>query len=111
MSNKLLVIISSAEPEKARTGAMYAVNALKHGWMDEVELYLFGPSQQLLLRDEPLQKFIQEFRSLEGKPVACKFLADRDDTHDRTMVLGLDVQYVGKPISDLIQAGYVPMVW
>ena len=111
MNDKLLVIISSGEPEKARTGAMYAVNALKHGWMEEVELYLFGPAQKLLLEDEPLQQFFNEFRQLEGEPVACRFLADRDDISDRTGELGLDIQYVGKPISDLIQQGYVPMVW
>ena len=33
MSGKLLVIISTSDPEKARTGAMYGVNALKFGWM------------------------------------------------------------------------------
>ena len=111
MNDKVLVILSSGEAEKARTGAMYAVNAVKQGWMEKVELYLFGPAQNLLIHDEPLQQFVNEFRALEGKPVACKFLADRDGISDKTADLGIDIEYVGAPISDLIKEGYIPMVW
>ncbi len=36
MPEKTVVIISTAEVEKAYTGMMYAVNALKQKWMEEV---------------------------------------------------------------------------
>ena len=51
MSEKVVVIISTAETEKARTGAMYAVNALKHGRLEEARLLFFGPAEQLVLTD------------------------------------------------------------
>ncbi|HKK04605.1 MAG: hypothetical protein P8009_03055 [Gammaproteobacteria bacterium] len=120
MSDKLLVIISTGEAAKARAGAMYAVNALKHAWLDDVKLYFFGPAEALLLEDVPLQQYVQEYRKLEGTPRACKFLADRvqpDDEDldigisDNIAALGVDVEYVGKPMADLIKQGYVPMVW
>jgi len=120
MSDKLLVIISTGEAAKARAGAMYAVNALKHGWLEDVKLYFFGPAEALLLEDPPLQQYVKEYRELEATPFACKFLADRVQPADEDLdigiseniaALGVDVEYVGKPMADLIRQGYAPMVW
>jgi len=111
MTDKLLAIISTAEAEKARTGAMYAVNALKFGWMEEVKLFFFGPAQELLLKDEPLQQLVKEYQSMEETAIACKYIADGNDSSEKTSELGIKVDYVGKAISDLIKEGYAPMVW
>ena len=111
MRDKIVVIISSGEAEKARTGAMYAVNALKHGWMKEVALFLFGPAEELFLEDKPLHELIFEYIRLGEIPVACKFIADKDNTNRRIEEVGVAVEYVGQDISDLIKEGYVPMVW
>ena len=46
MASKIMVIISTAEKEKALTGIMYAVNAQKNGWVDEVKVVFFGPFEQ-----------------------------------------------------------------
>jgi hypothetical protein len=48
---------------------------------------------------------------MEETAVACKFIAQRDGTDERIAALGVQVEYVGKMISDLIKDGYVPMVW
>jgi hypothetical protein len=111
MSDKLLVIIATGERAKAQAGVMYALNAVKHAWLGEVKLYFFGPAEGLLLDDEDLQVMVHDFRQLEGEPVACRFLADRDGQSEGLRELGVQVQYVGPPISELIRAGYVPMVW
>lgn len=111
MSERVVVIISTAEVEKARTGAMYAVNALKHGWLEEVRLFFFGPAEQLLLEDAALQDYLREYQSMEETAVACRFLADRDGIDASLAALDLKVEFVGSQISDLIKAGYVPMVW
>jgi len=111
MSDKIVAIISSGEPGKARTGAMYAVNALKHGWMEEVKLFFFGPAEELLLRDQELQQLLKEYHAMEETAVACKFIAAREGTDERLAALGMQVEYVGEMISDLIKEGYTPMVW
>jgi len=111
MNDKLVAIISSGEPGKARTGAMYAVNALKHGWMEEVKLFFFGPAEELLLKDQELQQLLKEYHAMEETAVACKFIADKEGTDERLAALGMQVEYVGKMISDLIKEGYTPMVW
>jgi len=112
MSDKVMVIIGTAEVEKACAGAMYALNALKHRWLSDVKLLLFGPAEQLVLDNEDFQDLVRQYMDTDGAaPVACKFLADRDGQTDRLDALGLDVQYVGPLISDAIKDGYVPMVW
>ena len=49
MTDKLVVIISTSDPEKALTGMMYAINTVKNHWMEEVKLFFFGPAEELLL--------------------------------------------------------------
>ncbi len=111
MSDKVLVIIGTAEPKKAEAGVMYAVNTLKYGWMSDVKLIFFGPAETLLLEDPDIQELVRNFHELDHTAVACRFLSDRDGTSDRLSELGLEVAYVGEMISGLIKDGYVPMVW
>lgn len=111
MSDKTVVIISTAEVEKARTGMMYAVNALIKGWMGDVELIIFGPAEGLLLRDSGMQDLLKQYQAEKKEVTACKFIADRDGTTAKIEILGVTVDFVGEKISNLVKAGYVPMVW
>ena len=101
MSSKLLVIIASGDREKALTGLMYAKNTIKYGWIENVKVMFFGPSENLLVSDTDVANSAAELANL-GQPIACKFLSDRD---------GISVDYVGTIIADLINDGYTPMVW
>ena len=111
MSDKIVAIISTSELGKARAGTMFAVNALKHGWMEDVKLFFFGPAEQLLLTDPELQEFVEEYQAMEETAVACKFIAKRDGTDARIAALGVQVEYVGDMISSLIKDGYTPLIW
>ena len=77
MSSKLLVIIATGENEKALTGLMYASRTLAEGWMDEVKVIFFGPSERLLVEDEQIAQTAKKIGAVE-KPIACKFISDRD---------------------------------
>jgi hypothetical protein len=111
MSARVAVIIGTGERDKAEAGLMYAVNAVKCGWLDDVQLFFFGPSEALLLQDEDLQEYLREFGRLGRSATACRFLADREGTSGDLTGLGLEVSYVGEKISELIKAGYTPLVW
>jgi hypothetical protein len=110
MSSKLLVIIATGEKEKALTGLMYASRTLSEGWMDKVKVIFFGPSERLLVEDEYIAQTAKEICAVE-KPIACKFISDRDGISVKIQDLGLKVDYVGTIISDLIKDGYIPMVF
>jgi len=111
MNNKIIVIISTANLDKARTGMMYAVNALKQGWMEDVKIVFFGPAQKLINEDIELQQYLKEYQNNEKNAVVCKYIADRDNTSKQAEALNMNVEYVGELISGLIKEGYTPMIW
>ena len=109
--NKIVVIISTSDSGKAEAGLMYAVNALKHGWMEEVKLFFFGPAEALIVKNPLLQTLLQEYQDEAETAIACKFIADREAQSENIKALGIEVAYVGEEISNLIKMGYQPMVW
>ncbi len=111
MSDRVVVIISTSDAEKAKAGLMYAVNSASQGWMEDVKLIFFGPAQDLLLSDIEIKDYVIQFREAKGKVTACKFIAERDENAKEISSLGVDVEYVGSMISDLIKDGYTPLIW
>ncbi|MDF1539906.1 MAG: hypothetical protein P1Q69_13495 [Candidatus Thorarchaeota archaeon] len=106
----LLVIIASGEREKVLTAIMYALNTAKYGWLGDVKVMFFGPSEKLLINDEEVGLEAQNLAT-QMEPIACKFLSDRDEISSKIDELGITVDYVGSKIADLVNEGYVPMVW
>ena len=88
---KVLIIISTSDEEKARTGAMYAKNALLNKWVEDVKVFIFGPAQSILLKDEELRDFVAEMQAMDANPVACQFISDRDKNTEQLEKLGIDV--------------------
>jgi len=111
MSDKILVIISSSDPAKALTGVVYATNTLKNGWLAEVKLMVFGPAEQLVLTNAALQEALQVYMALDESVLACKVIAEQASASEGLMNLGINVDYVGASIANLIKQGYTPMVW
>ncbi|MBO8172103.1 MAG: hypothetical protein H0Z33_09435 [Bacillaceae bacterium] len=110
MSKKVLIIISTAEKEKALTGILYGVNAMKNGWLDDVKIMFFGPSEKLLAEDPDFQEQAAKIKEYQT-PVACKFISDNQGISENLASLGIEVEYVGKMVSDYIGEGYTPMVF
>lgn len=110
MSSKLLVILASGEKETVLTGLMYARNAIKRGWMEDVQVVFFGPSEKLMVEDAQVSDAAKEMVEMTNCR-ACKAISDREDISGKVEELGVKVEYVGSVISDLIKEGYTPMVW
>ncbi len=110
MSDRVLVVIATGDKSKALTGLMYARNALKRGWLEDVKVVYFGPSEQLMVEDADVASAAIEVASM-GEAYACKAISDRENISEKIGDLGVRVEYVGTIISDYIKQGYVPMVW
>jgi hypothetical protein len=110
MASKVMVIISTAEKDKALTGIMYAVNAQKNQWIDDLKVIFFGPFENLMCDDEEVAQAASRLLEYET-PVACKFLSDRDGISPELEKMGVNVDYVGSLISGYIEEGYTPMVF
>jgi len=110
MATKVMVIISTSEKDKALTGILYAKNAQKNKWVDDVRVIFFGPFENLVCEDDDVIQAASELLDYQT-PIACKFLSDRSGVSDKLAESGFNVEYVGALISDSIKAGYVPMVF
>jgi hypothetical protein len=110
MTPKLLVIVSTAEKEKAATGMLYATNAIKNGWLADVKVCFFGPFEKLAATDPEVQEWVKGLNEHQAA-VACKFISDRHGVSDKLLELGVHVEYIGELVSHYIKDGYVPMVF
>mgnify|MGYP003574610112 CR=1 FL=1 len=110
MASKVMVIVSTAEKQKALTGIMYAVNAQKNKWVDDVKVIFFGPFENLMCEDEEVVQAASRLLDYQT-PIARKFLSDRDGISGKLEELGVNVDYVGSLISGYIEEGYVPLVF
>jgi len=61
---KVLIILSTAEREKAIAGLMYAQNAQDNHWFDDVRVVLFGPSKDFLPRTKRYRRLVLKFSRL-----------------------------------------------
>jgi len=110
MASNVVVIISTAEKEKALTGIMFAFNAQKNKWLDDVKVIFFGPFEDLVCEDHEVAQLAAQLLDYET-PIACKRLSDNAGISATLEKMGYQVEYVGTIISDLIKQGYAPMVF
>ncbi len=105
--SQLAVVWSSGDPEVAhRVCLMYAHAAKQAKWFDEVQLIVWGPSARLLAGDKDLQAKV---KSMIGDGVdvkACVVCADSYGVSDRLREMGIEVNAMGEPLTNLLQGDW-----
>lgn len=107
VSDSLLVVWTSGDREVARKMVfMYTKNSkLKH-WWSRVRLVVWGPSAQLLATDQDLQKELEELKAAGVELQACKACADLYGVTDKLKSLGIEVLYIGGPLTEMLKTGW-----
>ncbi len=82
---------------------MYTLNAKSRNWFDEVRLVVWGPSAKLLSVDEELQQEVAKMKDAGIELVACKACADSYGVSEKLEQLGVEVKYMGVPLSDMLK--------
>ncbi|UCG87138.1 MAG: DsrE family protein [Gemmatimonadota bacterium] len=85
---------------------MYTLNAKNRGWFDEVRLVVWGPSAKLLSVDEELQQEVARMADAGVELVACKACADSYGVSEKLGQLGVEVKYMGMPLSDMLKGDW-----
>lgn len=111
MSDKLAVILASADRKVLEMGLVYTRNAVAREWMADVRLYLFGPSEITIATDPDLRELVKAIIDGGTVPHACKWCSDKYGVSGMLAELGCSVEYIGAPVSEAIKAGYTPMTW
>jgi hypothetical protein len=107
MTEHLALVWSAADRGVAKNMVfMYARNSLLKGWWPAVTLIVWGPSAELLAGDAGLQEELEELREAGVRLVACKACADNYGVSARLAELGVEVIYMGQPLTDMLKQGW-----
>jgi hypothetical protein len=105
-SEQLLIVWTSGDPDVAEKMVfMYAYNAQKNGWWDQVTLLVWGPSAKLSSENESIQKYLQKMKNEGLELLACKACADQYGVSGKLGELGITVKYTGTYLTDYIKSG------
>ncbi|MGD8699349.1 MAG: DsrE family protein [Gemmatimonadales bacterium] len=106
--SRLAVVWTSGDRDVAlKMVFMYTLNAKRRGWFDEVQLIVWGPSSKLLSVDEELQSEVAQMKAAGVELTACKACADSYGVSETLTGLGVDVKYMGQPLTEMLKGDWV----
>ena len=106
-ADNLLLLWTSGDREVAtRMVFMYAKNSKLKSWWTRVKLVIWGPSAQLLATDQEIQKGLEELKTVGVEVQACRACADSYGVSDKLKSLGIEVIYMGEPLTQMLKAGW-----
>ncbi len=102
---RLIVVWTSGDKDVAEKMVfMYTLNAKLRGWWDNICFIIWGPSSKLLSEDKDLQEQIIKFQKEGIKVEACQACADQYGVSDKLRELGIEVKYMGEPLTEYIKS-------
>ena len=111
-SSRLLVVWTSGDKEVAlKMVYMYTFNAKKRGWFDEVRFLIWGPSSRMLAGDIELQDYLKKMKDVGVELLACQACSDMYGVSDKLRELGVDVKYMGQPMSEMLKTGWTTITF
>ncbi len=105
-ADHLLIVWTSGDPDVAHKMVfMYAYNAQKNEWWDQVTLLIWGPSAKLSSEDKDIQESLKEMKEQGVELLACKGCADQYGVSPKLEELRIEVKYTGTYLTDFIKSG------
>lgn len=103
---KLFILWTSSEIETFEEMVyMYALNAKKLGWWKSITLIIWGASAKLSGQDDIVQLKLKELVENGVEVSACKACAENLGVGAKLEKLGVDVKYMGQPLTKLLKSG------
>jgi hypothetical protein len=101
---KLFVLWSSGDKEVAtKMVFMYTLNAKRREWWNDISLIVWGPSAKLVSQEKELQAKIKEIKDAGVELMACKACSDSYGVSDSLEALGIEVKYMGEPLTQILK--------
>ena len=105
--NRLAVVWTSGDRDVAlKMVFMYVYNGARRGWWDEIQLIVWGPSSELLSVDVELQEQLAMMQEAGVEVVACRACAEMYDVDEKLEELGVEVKYMGVPLTEMLQGDW-----
>ncbi len=104
--SSLVVLWTSGDREVAlKIVFMYTLNSKLQNWWKDVCFIIWGPSAKLLSEDAELQGYVKKMKEIGIVLEACKACADEYGVSKNLKKLGVNVKYMGKPLTKYIKEG------
>ena len=82
---------------------MYAINSLRHGWWENVTLVVWGATAKLIAENGRIQALIAEAQENGVYVKACKACADQLGVSEILEAHGIDVEYLGILLTNVLK--------
>ena len=104
---KLLIVYTTADVNVFNKMIfIYALYSMKQGWWQQVELLTWGPSNETIANDVEVQQKIKQLQEAGVKVSACKWCAESYGIAEKLTELGIDVKYMGEPLTEMLKSDY-----
>lgn len=105
--DKILIFVTSGDKEVITKVALpYAGFSKKQGWWENSRFLIWGPSAKLFAEDEELMEALKQLKEGGIELQACKWCADQYGVSDKLTELGVDVKYMGQPLTEMLKSGW-----
>ncbi len=103
-NEKLVVLWTSGDREVAlKMMLMYTINGKAKGWWQDINIIIWGPSAKLLTEDEEVRGQMEKAMRVGVTFEACRACADLFGVSEELEKMGIDVKYMGEPLTQLIK--------
>lgn len=110
--DRLVIVWTSGDRDVAiKMVFMYAHASIKSKWWDRVKIIIWGPSSKLTSQDKEIQEYIKKMQDSGVEVVACKACADLYGVTPKLKDLGIEVKYMGKPLTKMVKDGWNLMTY
>jgi hypothetical protein len=110
--HRVFIILSTADTVvHEELSFPYAMNSKKNGWMDEVRVILWGPTERLAVEDKNFQNLINMLIVAGVDVVACKACSDNFGVSEELEKIGVKVQYVGTLVTEMMKNGWYQLTF
>lgn len=104
--NKLNILWTTTNKETIiNMISMYSTNAIGQGWWKQVNVIVWGGSAKLIAEDTQVQAEIKKMQKAGVSIEACLACSNGYGVTDNLEKLGLDVKYMGEPLTKIIKNG------
>ena len=84
---------------------MYATNSMISKWWDSVTIIIWGATAKLVAEDKDIQLHIKMAQQAGVKFSACKACTDQLGVSDSVAALGIEIQYWGEGLTEILKNG------
>jgi len=111
-SDTLCILWTSGDTDVAiKMVLMYDNAAKQNKWFNEVQLIIWGPSSKLTSENEEIQETLEQLMKIGVKIEACKACADQYGVSDKLKSFGIDVKYMGEPLTEILKSNKKLMIF